>query len=626
MSEAIITPGSDAARGRRGAIVDALIGLAIGLGAFAERVAALLISNDRKWPHSVLLEGDAPLWIEWLRAIRAGTPFELGLPIHSPVVPHILSLLGVEPSSSDWAAADWTSAKIVWCAISALTASLLYIAVARTLGRSVAIIAAIWFTLSFHSIALATSLNGEAIYTLLLVAIVLCGTPAWSRGIPRAILHAAVVGGLHGLATLTRAEHPLLMLMMLGVSTLLPPHAPSRPEAAPTLDQPSRANAAVRPRGLLLQRVLYAALVVLVAVAVCLPWALPGARAAHRLNTTPLATPNYARLSPPWTDDARAFMESLPAFVRMDNAAYLSALAAQRRETIIDADRVRRYFNEEFGWTPTPLSTRPTVSSQGPLSFALANHPDSEGGFSRAALDARFSPDPNLTFALPSHLRLYNDGYAVGLEHIRADPAAWIVLVGKKLLRFEAGITGGLGIANAPIGRTLTRWPVDLAARPASPSTWSAQPLKDSVAADALWWRVPLLVLVTLGAIRLAPDRRAWPWLLIIASKVIVTIAFYGYARQSASITPAFAVLIAAALVWLVSMSKAFRPIGLVILTACLLGVLARDAMEIRRPMIPTIEADADAVRPSRVASEHGAFECHKELRIEYAPPAPVSP
>lgn len=605
MSEAIITPGSDAASGRRGTIVDSLIGLAIGLCAFAERLGALLISNDRKWPHSVLFEGDVPLWIDWLRAIRAGTPFELGLPIHSPVVPHVLSILGADPTS-----ADWTSAKVVWCAISALTASLLYVAVARTLGRAIAIVAAIWFTLSYHSIALATSLNGEAIYTLLLVTIVLCGTPPWSRGVPLAILHAAAVGGLHGLATLTRAEHPLLMLMMLGVSTLLPPSERSMHGA----------------RTSLLRRTLYAALAIIAAIAVCLPWSLAGARAAERLNTVPLQAPDYARLTPPWTDDARAFMESLPAFARMDNAAYLSALAAQRRETIIDADRVRRYFNEEFGWTPTPLSTRPTVSSQGPLCFALANHPDSEGGFSRAAFDARFSPDPNLTFALPSHLRLYNDGYAVGLEYIRADPGKWLGLVGKKLLRFEAGITGGLGITNAPIGRTLTRWPVDLAARPANPSTWGARPLKDSIAADALWWRIPLLVLIILGAIRLAPDRRAWPWFLIIISKLIVTIAFYGYARQSASITPAFAVLIAAALVWLVSWSKAFRPIGFIMLAACLLGVIARDALEIRRPMVPTIEADADAVRPARVGSEHGAFECLKEIRIEYAPADPAPP
>lgn len=607
MSEAIITPGSDAARGRRRAIVDPLIGLAIGLCAFVERLGALLISNDRKWPHSVLFEGDAPLWIDWLRAIRAGTPFELGLPIHSPVVPHILSMLGADPASPH---VDWTSSKIAWCVISALTASLLYLAVARTLGRAIAIIASLWYAFSFHSIALATSLNGEAIYTLLLVAIVFLGRPGAPRRVPLAVLHAAVVGGLHGLATLTRAEHPLLMLMLLGVSTLLPP----------------REHGMDGARASLLRRTLSAALAIIAAIAVCLPWSLAGARAAERLNTVPLQTPDYARLTPPWADDARAFMESLPAFVRMDNAAYLSALAAQRRETIIDADRVRRYFNEEFGWTPTPLSTRPTVSSQGPLCFALANHPDAEGGFSRAAFDARFSPDPNLTFALPSHLRLYNDGYAVGLGYIRADPGAWLGLVGKKLLRFEAGVTGGLGIANAPIGRTLTRWPVDLAARPATPSTWSTRPLKDSIAADALWWRIPILALILIGAIRLASDRRAWPWLLIIASKVIVTIAFYGYARQSASITPAFAVLIAAALVWLVSWSKAFRPIGLAMLAVCLLGVIARDALEIRRPMVPTIEADADAVRPARAGAEHGAFECLKEMRIEYAPAEPAPP
>jgi hypothetical protein len=619
VSEATPTPETGVSQHRRRAWHDLALALAFGAVALAERLGALFTSNDRTWSHSVLLEGDAPLWIDWLRAIRAGTPFELGLPIHSPVVPHVLSLLGADPTSS-----DWTSAKVVWCVVSSMTVPLLYLAVARTLGRAVAIIASLWLAFSFHSIALATSLNGEAIYTFLLVAIVLLGAPGRSRSVPLAILHAAAVGGLHGLATLTRAEHPMLMLMLLAAQTLFPPR-PSRIAPRPTLDPPPAARAGSHLPGAL-RRSLFAALALLASIATCLPWSFAGARAAHRLNTVPLQLPNYAGLSPPWTDDARAYMESLPAFVRMDNAAYLSALASQRRETGIDADRVRRYFNEEFGWTPTPLSTRPTVSSQGPLCFALANHPASGGGFSRAAFDDRFSPDPNLMFALPSHLRLYNDGYAVGLEYIRADPGAWLALLGRKLLRFEAGVTGGMGLTNAPIGRTLTRWPVDLAARPARPSTWTVQPIRTSIAADALWWRLPLLGLAVIGAIRLVPDRRAWPWLLIIASKLVVTAAFYGYVRQSASILPAFAVLIAAGVVWLGESARLPRWVGASLVLLCVLGVLTRDLLEFRSPLIPTIEADADAVRPARVSAEHGAFECYKELRVEYAPPSPNAP
>lgn len=581
---------------------DVPVALGVGLLALAERLGVLLTSPDRTWPHAVAFEGDALLWIDWLRAIRQGGTFELGLAIHSPVVPHVLALLGADPASS-----DWTPFKLVWCVISALTATLLYLAAARTVGRRIALIASLWFAIAYHASVLAASLNGEALYTLLLVLIVYLGTFAPSN--PRRDLALAILlGGLHGLATLTRAEHPLLMLLLIAAAALRPPRSDA-PSAAPW------------PR-----RLLGAAVIAATAAAVCLPWAISGARAAERLNTTPSRPVEYDRLSPPWTPDARAYMESLPAFVRADNVAYLSALASQRRESAIDAPRIKRYFEEEFGWIPTPLSTRPRVSSQGALCFALANHPDSRGGFSRASLDARFSPDPDLTFALPSHLRLFNDGYAVGLERIRQDPVAWAALVGRKMLRFEAGLTGGLGATNAPIGRSLTRWPVDIAVRPIDPDAWPGRSLQATLRADALWWRVPILLLMLIGIIRLAPDRAGTPWLLILISKLAVAVAFYGYARQAASILPVASVLIGAGLVWTLDALRVPRWAGRVIVSIAVCVVLAIDAREWTRPMLPTIEADSDAVRPARVAADRGAFECLKELRIEYAPPEQPEP
>ena len=587
---------------RSRAALTAMVTIGVGMLALAERLLALFISTDRRWPHSVLLEGDALLWIDWLRSIREGTLFELGLAIHSPVVPFLLAILGADPSSS-----DWTQYKVVWCLFSALTCSLLYLAALRTVGPIVALLAAVWFAFAYHASALATSLNGEVVYSLLVVAIVLVGTirpPALAK---RSLLVVAL-GLLHGAATLTRAEHPLLMLMMLASAALLPSR--DQGDAVPS----ARA------------RLLSALGVAFIAAAVCMPWAISGARAAARLNTTLVVPMNYDQFVPPWTDDARAYLDTLPAFVRPDNAAYLSALATQRGESVIDSERVRRYFLDEFGWIPTPLSTRPRVSSQGPLCFALANHPDSGGGFSRAALDDRFAPDPNLTFSLPSHLRLFNEGYAVGLETIRADPSGWISLLGRKMLRFEAGLTGGLGVTDAPIGRELVRWPVDLAARPMSPAAWSTRPWLDSVRVDALWWRVPILLLMFVGAARLLPSRRAAPWLLILASKVVVTLAFYGYVRQGASILPVTSILIAAGVVYTSQWWGAERRwiIGGVAIVS--VAVVVMDVRELSRPMIPTIEADADAVRPARVGAAYGAFECLKELRIEYAPSQPNVP
>ncbi len=578
---------------RPGIRLDLVIAAALGLVGLASRLLFLFSSIDRQWPHSVLFEGDAPLWIDWLRAISTNSLFEFGLPIHSPAVTHLLAALGAASIP-----ADWTGYKVLWCVISAMTCSLLYLVALRSLGavgdrrfaRPAALIASLWFALSFHASVLATSLNGEALYTLLLVTIVWIGT--WTASDRRVgLLLAITLGILHGLATLVRAEHSLLMLMLVGWNVIR-----SAPRAVP------------HPRN---RRLALGALTVTCSILVCLPWSVSGTRATHRINEHAERLPEYDSLRPVWTPDARAYMDSLPAFARIDNAAYLSAIASAAREPEINEARVRRYFADEFGYTPEPLRVPVFVSSQGPLCFALANHPDAGGGFSRAAFDTRFGPDPNLTLSLPSHLRLYNEGYSVGLGFIREDPSAWLTLVGQKLLRFEGGITGGLGTTNMPLGRTLVRQPVDIATSPIG---------------SKRWWSIPILSLVAVGALRLIVERKGTPWLIVIAAKLIVTIAFYGYARQSASILPAFAVLIAYAISWPIDrLSHARKAIYVAApLIAC--GVLIMDLAEYSNPRLPTIEADHDKVRPARVNASEGAFECVAPMSIEYLDPSAEGP
>lgn len=545
--------------------------------ALASRLLFLFASVERRWPHSVLYEGDALLWTDWLRAMRAGVPFEHGLPIHSPAVPHVLALFG----ASDLPA-DWTPYKALWCVLSALACPILYVAALRTVGRGAAVVACAWYALSFHASVLATSLNGEALYALLVMSLVAIGTVQTKR-VPGTMARAGVLGVLHGLATLVRAEHTLLMLLLAG------------------WDVARRADGegfASQRRG----RVIAGAAMVVVSVLVCLPWSIAGTRATARMNEWADPLPNYDAVRPAWTADARALMDSLPAFVRFQNVQYLSALAAQAGEPSIDGARVRRYFAEEFGYVPGPLKTPVFVSSQGPLSFALANHPDAGGGFSRAALDARFNPDPNLTFALPTHLKLYNEGYGVGLGYVRENPAAWLSLVGQKFLRFEGGITGGLGVTNVPHGRTLIRQPVDVAT--------AQQP--------RAWWRAGVLLLIGVGAVRLMVAREGSEWLLIVLAKVVVTVAFYGYARQSASILPAFAVLGACGLAWGLDWSRVGRAAIWAVPAAAVGVTMVTDCREVTRPKLPTIEADQDKVRPARVNAEDGAFECIAPMTIEY--------
>lgn len=603
---------------RRTLLLDLWVAAALTSLALVSRLLFLFSSVDRKWPHSVLFEGDAPLWTDWIKAIHSGAPFEYGLPIHSPAVSHLLSFFGASPTT-----ADWTSYKVIWCVCSALTCPILYVAALRTLGapsaravaRPIAIVACVWYALSFHASVLATSLNGETLYTLLLVSIIALSTcPPIARS--GSIATAILLGVLHGLATLVRAEHTLLMLLLVAWEIVKPT---------------SGASGMSRAR-----RAMLGGVALVCSVLVCLPWSIVGTRATERMNTKAERLPDYAAFGPTWTPEAKAFMDSIPPFARLDNTAYLSSLALAASEPQIDDARVRRYFADEFGYTPAPLKTPVFVSSQGPLCFALANHPDSGGGFSRAAFDARFGADPNLTFALPSHLKLYNEGYSVGLGYIREDPAAWLTLVGGKLLRFEGGITGGLGTTNVPLGRTLVRQPVDIGVTPwptqarllVAPSEqeqgtphWLA--VRDA-ATDSLWWRIPILVLIAVGATRLLIERRGSIWLIVLLSKLIVTIAFYGYARQSASVLPVFAVLVASSVCWPVDRSAIGRKALYVIAFLAALAVLSTDLVERSSPRLPTIQADQSSVRPARVSAEDGAFECIAPMMIEYVVPAPT--
>ncbi|MHC5023472.1 MAG: hypothetical protein ACYTGG_06115, partial [Planctomycetota bacterium] len=321
----------------------------------------------------------------------------------------------------------------------------------------------------------------------------------------------------HGLATLLRAEHTLLLLLMLvlGGWSIRRDRIPVvEARASP---QTGRAVAAMT-------------LLLLVSVVVCLPWSLRGSAAARRFNVTAAPLPSNDAVRPPWTADARAAIEALPAFAREGNFRFITSLAAQAGRPQVARSDVDAFFQDQFDYTPEPITTWAFVSMKGPLDFALANHLQSDGGFSRAALDDGLSPDPPLSFGRPSHLELINRGYAVGLGTIADDPAGWIRLVGRKIARFSDGVTLGLTSMNLPYGPAEIRRPVDLA----TPAP-GARP----------WWRVAVLGLLVAGLVISARKGQGGVWMLVILYKLVVTILFYGYARQAVSIMPAFAIFMA---------------------------------------------------------------------------------
>jgi hypothetical protein len=222
-------------------------------------------------------------------------------------------------------------------------------------------------------------------------------------------------------------------------------------------------------------------------------------------------------------------MESLPAFVRADNFAMMSMLGQKGGAATVQEADVRGFFAQGWGYVPEPVADWSLVSMKGGLDFALANHPLADGGFTRAGLGDVQSAAPEFAFARPSHLRMLNHGYAMGWEWIAADPGRWRLLVREKLQRFADGITLGLFVSDWPYAGLHERRPVDVVT---------------PVRGQAYWWQALVLALLAGGTVAALRVRGGGSWVLVVLYKVLVTVAFYGYARQATSIAPAtFAVI-----------------------------------------------------------------------------------
>lgn len=482
--------------------LDYLLGAGVFGAALLSRLLFLFSSNDARWPHSAWFQGDATLWAEWAGLLVKGEEFERGLAVHAPAVAYVLRWMGYGAGPQ-----DFTGAKVVWCAVSAAACGLTFLAARMELSRRVALIASVILAFAFESYLMATSLNGEAVYSCFLPLIVI-GTVRFARR--PSVVGGILLGGLHGLATLVRPEHSLLLVMLVGLIVWA--------RRGDWVSLRTGMGTAVS-LGLLLAA----------SIAVCLPWSIATARATARFNT--VAAPiDYEHAKPPWTPEARVLFESVPAFARADNFAYMAFVAQKAGQAQVTPESIRGYFEREFGYFPEPISAWSLVSGQGPLSFALANHPAATGGFSKAGLDARFGADPSLSFGLPSHLYLYNHGYAAGWKSIWESPARWLSLVGRKLAIFADGAAQGVTSLNLPLGREGVRRAVD--SFTAEGPAWLV-----------MSWRAVLGALFLAGLVAAIRDRTAAAWVLVIAYKLAVTVAFYGYARQAASILPALAVI-----------------------------------------------------------------------------------
>lgn len=502
--------------------------------AFALRLAFWTATPDRSWPGSAWYDGDARGWIAWASALHEGAEYEQGLPFRPPGAAYAIAWLARgEPRD----AIGWL--KVAWCALGALAAALFGESARRGFGAGVGLAVGLACAASTALMVLSTSLNNETPY-LVLVAATLATWGAVRDG--RGGWRLWAWGALHGLACLVRVEHALVFAAMTALA------------AAGWWRAVGVRGASVRGVG-----VVAAALVTLV------PWHLEAWSAIRRFNDAPrppdvVALANRAQMEralagASWSDGARAELAAMPAATRDTVRFFVAATALTRGISTIEPGLPAAILDEAFGYVPRPLPAHPFVSLYGPLNFYLGNHGLGSGGFDRSPLDRpprlaggaeRYPrlmvaglPPPELALTYPPHLRAVEEGYRLGFEWIRANPGDFAQLAARKLAIAWDGAALGVGGYDAPLGFEGGRRSVDLA-------------VPDGALATS--WRVALLVLALAGVcVGLATRRAALaPWLAYGASKVAVTIGFFGYARQGASAVPVVAVLAALAVAPLV--------------------------------------------------------------------------
>jgi len=529
----------------------------------AVRLLFVHATPDRDWAYSAAFKGDALLWLDYARAIQSATRFELGLPLHPPGTAYLVAWLW------DGTAAGIPFLRATWALMGALTVLLLWLAAARAFGPAVGLLAGVLAALSTGLVVLSSSLNGEAPYLLLVVASFLLIEPLRERSSwPAAIAW----GALNALACLIRVEHVLAFALVTGWLAWRGWRGGQR---RPALAAVGLAGACFA--GLLI------------------PWQVHVFRAIREFNTAPRAeAPGHAAalagieartafLS--WDRSAIQARDRLPAFARRTASAFVAATVAHRGGRGVRAEDLR-ILDDAFGATPRPLAPLVFVSAYGPLNFALANHPASRGGFSRAALDQppplaggrnRYPPElvagspPDLTLAYPPHARLVSDGYRLGASWIVENPRRFAALLTRKLAIFASGVTQGLTGYGLPLGLSGLRRAVDMVAPSGG---WAAAV-----------WSVLILGASAFGVIRgrLTPD--LLPWLLYALSKVVATALFFGYARQGALVLPVVLLLLALAFAPWLPRGPA-RTASLLLLTVLVLGAGVETVRFVSRPSL----------------------------------------
>jgi hypothetical protein len=550
------------------------VGAALFALALAMRVLFWQATPDRSWPWSAWYKGDAPVWLDYAQSLQAGRAFELGLPIHPPGAGYLVAAL--------WnGRADGVAGlRFAWALMGALVVVLVAAAALRSFGGAVAAMTGWLCAVSGGLLVLGSSINNEVPYLLLVAGALVLWEDARAGRTPS----LAAFGALNAVACLFRVEHLLCFVLFVALLALAWRRAGWTPAAGRTL------------------------LLVAAFAVPLVPWHVAAWNGIERFNEGPRAVEpgqdaaigqvERALAGVAVRPEAAARREELPAFLRRPASVFVAATVAHRGGREVRAEDFG-ILEDAFGYVPRPLARRPFVSSYGPLNFYLANRPGGSGGFDRSPLEepppllggrerypaflVQGLPPADLSFVYPPHLRLYNDGYRLGGRAVRERPGAWLALCARKLRIFGTGAALGLGGFGLPLGQTGLRRAVDLVV-PRGPlaTAWRVLVLGTCVAGLAAGWKRPGLA----------------PWLALLASKVVATVLFFGYARQGATMTPVVALLAALAIErWVLPRVPRVGPPRAAVLASIVLATpVLLEAARWLRP--PAVTIDGRAIGP----------------------------
>ncbi|MCA8975000.1 MAG: hypothetical protein KDC98_09775 [Planctomycetes bacterium] len=537
--------------------------LLFGFG-LALRVLFWLSTGDRLDAHAAAFLGDAPVWQELANAAATGADHELlRLPLRPPGMHWLVSMLWDGSQETAW------RLRLVFAVLGATIAPLLYLLLRHHVRAAAAVFAGVLCAAASNLIVLGSGPHSELPYLVLVMV------SLFDQERLRTAPSIAVAGRwavLHALLCLLRAEHLLTFAALLSVLALQ--------------------RAGRWRRTLLVASSVFAITL--------LPWHLAVRGAIDDYNSANAPALPPANTSWPgglsWRPGALDRLRTLPAFQQGPVFQFVTDTQRTRGATVVepaDLDVVQ----EAYGTWPRPLP-KPLICLYGGLNFFLANTPEADAGFSGAALDrapplaggpSRYPPgllqvlprQGTLVLSYPPHLGHLLDGYRDGWREIAADPLAAALRTLRKLWHAAEGSASGLGGYALPIGLSGTRRPVDI------------------VLADGtmpLLFRLAVLGLALAGVWTMRRQPWLWPWLAFAASKLAVTAAFFGYARQGALLIPLMATAVACVLM----RSDRLRPAWILAL-----ALLAAESVRTMTTEVAVEHLDGTQVT---TADDHGAM------------------